>query len=204
MGKEMPDTTPIDWTKPTADILADLLVPVWVPTNAEVTIGMIRDSIGLTPQEYGLVRSTLEGAIATLRADADPAKRMQGIDLHDALSAMLSRGISLSSPDRQATIDLLAAFGQWPDAVRDAVKAVGGVWVGRWSLEGFDAEPMLVDVETRKQSVMLAIAAQERYRELIATRNRWDSVASAVRSLIESGSVGRDDVVVKVGELWQL
>jgi hypothetical protein len=75
---------------------------------------------------------------------------MQGIDLHDALSAMLSRGISLSSPDRQATIDLLAAFGQWPDSVRDAVKAVGGVWAGRWSLEGFDAEPTLTQVKARK------------------------------------------------------
>jgi|GEM_PF-2567234 len=150
----MSEQTPIDWTKPAAEILADLLTPVWVPTNAEVTIGMIRDAIGLTPQEYGLVRSTLEGAIATLKADDDPVKRMQGIDLHDALSAMLSRGISLSSPDRQATIDLLAAFGQWPDSVRDAVKAVGGVWVGRWSLEGFDAEPTLADVETAQASAI--------------------------------------------------
>jgi hypothetical protein len=171
---------PIDWTKPAAEVLADLLVPVWVPTNAEVTIGMIRDSIGLTPQEYGLVRSTLEGAIATLRADADPAKRMQGIDLHDALSAMLSRGISLSSPDRQATIDLLAAFGQWPDSVRDAVKAVGGVWVGRWSLEGFETVPTVDQVTARKS--------------LEATKVKWSAVQGLVEDRLHTGTITQQQI----------
>jgi hypothetical protein len=58
--------------------------------------------------------------------------------------------MSLSGADRQAMIDELAVGGSWPDAVRDGVKALGGVWVGRWSLEGFDAEPTLGQVEARK------------------------------------------------------
>jgi hypothetical protein len=124
-----------------------LLESVWVPTNALVTIGTIRDEIGFTPEQYGLVRGTLETAIATLKADADPIKKMQGIDLQDALAAMLSRGISLSSENRQATIDLLAAFGQWPDAVRDAVKALGGTNQPRWQTLGFEAEPTLESIQ---------------------------------------------------------
>ena len=121
-----------------------LLAEVWQPTNAEVTIGMIRDEIGLTQAQYALVRGTLETAIETLKADADPIKRTQGLDLKDALAAMLSKGgISLSTQNRQETIDLLAAFGQWPDAVRDAVKAMGGVWRARWQVEGYQAAPTL-------------------------------------------------------------
>jgi hypothetical protein len=151
-----------------------LLESVWVPTNALVTIGMIRDEIGFTPEQYGLVRGTLETAIATLKADADPLKRMQGIDLQDALAAMLSRGISLSSENRQATIDLLAAFGQWPDAVRDAVKALGGVWQARWQTEGLQAEPTLqqITTELRKQELEdSAIDRLQAFRELLSA---WD------------------------------
>ena len=124
-----------------------LLEVEFVPTDALVTIGMIRDEIGLTVEQYALVRGTLESAIATLKADADPTKRMQGIDLQDALSAMLSRGISLSNASRQGTIDLLAEFGEWPDAIRDKIKELGGKNQPRWKREGYEAEPTIADIE---------------------------------------------------------
>jgi hypothetical protein len=53
-------------------------------------------------------------------------------------------------------IDELAVGGSWPDAVRDGVKALGGVWVGRWSLEGFDAEQTLSQVEAAKAAAINA------------------------------------------------
>ncbi len=182
----MSNTDFIDWTKPADEILADLLVEVWVPTNAEVTIGMIRDTLGFTPEQYGLVRGTLEQAINTLIADADPVNRMKGIDLKDARDAMLSRGISLSDANRQATIDELASFGSWPDAVRDAVKALGGQSVSRWSLEGFETEPARVQVESRKS--------------LEATRITWSGVRGVVDDRLHVGTITTWAEVVAIVE----
>lgn len=149
-----------------------LLAEVWEPTNAEVTIGMIRDEIGLTQEQYALVRGTLETAIETLKADADPVKRSQGLDLQDALTAMLSRGISLSSENRQATIDLLAALGSWPDPVRDAVKSLGGVYRVRWQVEGYQAAPTL-SVLTKQQIIE-------------NTRSRINAKATAVNAWLDA------------------
>jgi hypothetical protein len=64
--------------------------------------------------------------------------------------------MSLSGADRQAMIDELAVAGEWPDSVRDAVKALGGVWVGRWSLEGFDAEPTLAEATAAQAAAINA------------------------------------------------
>jgi hypothetical protein len=132
----MSDTTPIDWTPPAADILAELLTDVWQPTNAAITVAEIVTAVGTDAARL---------VIGTLQAGA-------GLDplLSSSYQAISTVGMSLSGADRQAMIDELAVGGSWPDAVRDGVKALGGVWVGRWSLEGFDAEPTLSQVEDRK------------------------------------------------------
>jgi hypothetical protein len=143
-----------------------LLESVWIPTNALITIGTIRDSAGLSPQEYGLVRTTLDTVIATLKASQDPAEKLKGLDLQDALSAMLAGGISLSGLDRQAVLDQLAVFGQWPDAVRDAVKSLGGVNRPRWQSEGYESEPTL-------EQITIEIAKQD-------WRERFDSILNQI------------------------
>jgi len=128
--------TPIDWTLPAAEILAELLTDVWQPTNAAITVAEIVTAVGTDAARL---------VIGTLQAGA-------GLDplLASSYQAISTVGMSLSGADRQAMIDDLAVGGSWPDAVRDSVKALGGVWVGRWSLEGFDAEPTLSQVEARK------------------------------------------------------
>jgi hypothetical protein len=128
--------TPIDWTLPAADILAELLTDVWQPTNAAITVAEIVTAVGTDAAR--LVVGTLQAG-----AGLDPL-------LASSYQAISTVGMSLSGADRQAMIDELAVGGSWPDAVRDGVKALGGVWVGRWSLEGFDAEPTLSEVEARK------------------------------------------------------
>jgi hypothetical protein len=75
-------------------------------------------------------------------------------------------------------IDELAVGGSWPDAVRDAVKALGGVWVKRWSLEGFDAEPTLAEVTAAKAAAMLA-ADRLAAKESIETRAGAAAFAAA-------------------------
>jgi hypothetical protein len=138
----MSDITPIDWTLPAADILAELLTDVWQPTDAAITVAEIVTAVGTDAAR--LVVGTLQAG-----AGLDPL-------LASSYQAVSTVGMSLSGADRQAMIDELAVGGSWPDAVRDAVKALGGVWVKRWSLEGFDTEPTLVEVEAAQAAAILA------------------------------------------------
>jgi hypothetical protein len=63
------------------------------------------------------------------------------------LIAMSSVGLSLSTSERQGVIDMLAASGDWPNEVRDAVKALGGTYKPRWQSEGYAVEPTLESVQ---------------------------------------------------------
>lgn len=120
-----------------------LLEPVFVPTNVLVTIGEIKAA--LPAEAYGLVLATFAGAkVPASAAIADVAK---AAEMESSFIAMSGDGLGLSTPDRQAVIDELALSGGWPDAVRDAVKALGGVDQPRWQVEGYQAEPTLADIE---------------------------------------------------------
>ena len=125
--------TPIDWTLPAADILAELLTDVWQPTNAAITVSEIVTAVGTDAAR--LVVGTLQTG-----AGLDPL-------LSSSYQAISTVGMSLSGNDRQSMIDELAVAGQWPDAVRDGVKALGGVWVANWMLRGFASEPDLSFIE---------------------------------------------------------
>lgn len=172
----MPDAmTPIDWTLPAADILAELLADVWQPTDAAITGSEIVAAVGMDAAR--LVAGTLKAG-----ADLDPLLALS----YQAISTV---GMSLSGDDRQAMIDQLAVSGQWPDPVRDAVKALGGVWVGRWSLEGFDAEPTLSQVEARKS----------RENAIASTADRINAASEARRAAIDDpAKTGAEIVAVTV------
>lgn len=169
----MPEQLPsIDWTRPADEILSDLLVDIWVPTNAAITVAEIVDAVG---------KDAARLVIGTLQAGAsqDPL-------LASSSNAISTVGMSLSSIDRQEMIDQLAAGGSWPNEVRDAVKALGGVWVGRWSTEGFDAEPTLGDVEGRQS--------------LLATRTKWSAVSGVVEDRLHTGEITTWAEVVAIVE----
>ncbi len=176
---------PIDWTKPANEILADLLAEVWVPNNQGVTIAITESALASMPGAADLVLATFtaaqQPAAATVEAIAK-AGRMQS-----AFIAMSSeKGLLLSTSERQEMIDLLAAGGSWPDAVRDAVKALGGVWVGRWSLEGFDAVPTVDQVTARKS--------------LEATKVKWSAVHGVVEDRLHTGTITTWQEVVAIVE----
>jgi hypothetical protein len=109
--------------------LAYLLESVWVPTNKQVLFADITGAVGL--EATALVVGTMKAASA-----ANPL-------MDTIIIAMSTVGLSLSSPERQGVIDSLAIAGEWPDAVRDAVKALGGVWRTRWQSEGYENKPTL-------------------------------------------------------------
>jgi hypothetical protein len=146
-----------------------LLADVWVPTNAVVTLAVIRDA--LPQQAYGLVLVTLANA---KKPQADtPEAIAAATEMEGVFIALNGAGISLSSPDRQAVIDQLATAGQWPDAVRDAVKALGGVIRKRWQVEGYEAEPTLQSIQAEIDAE-IAEPDETRYEVLLSANRASD------------------------------
>lgn len=131
--------------------LDHLLADVWQPTNRLVTISDLE--LALDDFGFALVRLTLDAStqpnIQAGMSDMEViVARATAKKMEDAVEAMRSGGgLSLSTPERQAVIDMLATAGQWPDAVRDAVKALGGVYVKEWQRQGMAFEPTLESVQ---------------------------------------------------------
>lgn len=175
----MPDAmNPIDWTLPADEILAELLTDVWVPTDAAITGSEIVAAVGMDAAR--LVAATLKAG-----ADLDPLLALS----YQAISTV---GMSLSGDDRQAMIDELAVAGEWPDAVRDGVKALGGVWLANWMLRGFASEPDLSFVEFL-QSRELAIES---------TAKRINAASEARRAAIDDPKKTGAEIVAATVEAF--
>jgi hypothetical protein len=136
--------------------LAYLLESVWVPTNATITVAEIVNAVG-SLDAARLVVGTIQAA-----SSQDPLVASS----HNALSTV---GMSLSGQDRQGLIDQLAIAGEWSDAVRDAVKALGGVWRARWQLEGLESEPTLDSVTKQ----LLIESARTQVNSRTTAINAW-------------------------------
>jgi hypothetical protein len=145
--------------------LAYLLESVWVPTNATVTVAEIVSAVGLDAGR--LVVGTIQAGAAQ-----DPI-------LASSYQALSTVGMSLSGVDRQGLIDQLAIAGQWPDAVRDAVKALGGVSRPRWQIEGYAAEPTLESVSLELQKQQLSDAAADAYQAFREALSAWNGSGDA-------------------------
>jgi hypothetical protein len=146
--------------------LAYLLESVWVPTNATITVAAIVEAVG-SLDAGRLVVGTIQA-----RAAQDPI-------LASSYQALSTVGMSLSGADRQGLIDQLAIAGQWPDAVRDAVKALGGVWRARWQIEGYASEPTLESVSLELQKQQLSDAAADAYQAFREALSAWDGSGDA-------------------------
>ena len=123
--------------------LDHLLAPAGIPTGISVTLAHVQEAIG--DDAYTLVRLTLEAA--TVPQDETIAAKRAATDMADAIAAMRVSGLLLSPPERQDMIDQLAVAGEWPDSVRDAVKALGIDNRPRWIVEGRAEEPTLESVQ---------------------------------------------------------
>jgi hypothetical protein len=121
--------------------LAELLETQWAPTNKAVLFADITAVVGL--EATALVVGTIKAASA------------QNPLMDTIIIAMSTVGLSLSTAERQGVIDMLAHAGQWPDAARDAVKALGGTWQPRWQLAGYESEPTLATVQAEIDAARL-------------------------------------------------
>jgi hypothetical protein len=141
--------------------LAYLLESVWVPTNRQVLFADITATVGL--EATALVVGTMKAASA-----ANPL-------MDTIIIAMSTVGLSLSSPERQGVIDSLAIAGEWPDAVRDAVKALGGINRPRWQSEGYSSEPTL-------EQITIELAKQD-------WRERFDAILNQIGTVEQADGV---------------
>ena len=149
-----------------------LLESVFVPTNKQIIVADLVDAVGDNGSR--LVLGTIQSAAAQ-----DPL-------LAAAYQALATVGISLSPPERQAMVDQLATVGDWPDTVRDAVKALGGVNRKRWQINGLQSEPTLESLEAEK----IKLETMQVYRDL---HSKWlvsvlegDLTISALADAVES------------------
>ena len=111
-----------------------LLEPVTTNTNRQIIVADIINAIGA--EAGGLVLGTLQAASAS-----NPI-------LAAAYQALVTVGISLSDDLRQGMIDQLVVEGEWPNSVRDAVKALGRVTQPRWRAEGYQSQPTLSQIQS--------------------------------------------------------
>ena len=142
-----------------------LLETVQTPTNAMVTFSTITDALGgdlAATQATALVVGTMKAGAAT-----NPL-------LDTVVIAMSNNGISLSSPVRQTILDQLAVAGEWPDAMRGAIKALGVLVRPRWQIEGYVTEPTLADMETEVTKATLRQTATDRWNAFIDAMDAWD------------------------------
>lgn len=116
-----------------AERLAYLLESVTTPTNRQIIVADIINAVGV--EAGGLVLGTLQAASAS-----NPI-------LSAAYQALVTVGISLSDDLRQGMIDQLAVAGNWPNSVRDAVKALGRVTQPRWQIENYQSQPTLEQIQ---------------------------------------------------------
>lgn len=142
-----------------------LLGTEFVPSNRQVLFADVTAVVGL--EATALVVGTMKAASAT-----NPL-------MDTIIIAMSTNGLSLSSPERRAVIDQLAAAGSWPDSLRDAVKALGGVDRPRWQIEGYESEPTLDSVTLELTKQQLADAAADAYQAFREALASWDGTGDA-------------------------
>lgn len=133
-----------------------LLGTEFVPTNKQVVFADVTAVVGL--EATALVVGTMKAASAT-----NPL-------MDTIIIAMSTNGLSLSSTERRAVIDQLATAGKWPDEVREAIKALGGIEQPRWQIEGYTQEPTLESIQAELDAP--SQVADETRHEVLMSVNR--------------------------------
>ena len=194
--------------------LAYLLTDVWQPSNRGV---ILRDIYAAAGEHDSLIAETLyrvknpvlvavpnedqgQEAIDAANAHNNQAMVLAEKVSQSCIAMSTKNGLILSDAKSQMLIDILADLGQWPDEVRDAVKALGGVWRKQWQLEGMETEPTLESVEQMIAAEELA-EDQKQARETIAEAVRQaDAVRFAAEQEGKSGAECIADWLAKITE----
>jgi hypothetical protein len=162
--------------------LAYLLEPVFVPTNAGV---VLRDIYNAAGEYESLVAITIyqvrHPVLAEIAEEQDRFSAMALAEqLNQACMAMSNpTGLLLSDAKSQSLVDILSLLGSWPDSVRDAVKALGGVDRFRWQSEGYEVTPTLESVTLAMTKETLEDAAKDALQAYREALSAWDGTGDA-------------------------
>ena len=132
--------TPIDWTKPAAEILAELLAIV----ERRLPLGEAWATGARGLRDFGAGAAGWGGMLA----------RLKQIGFGDVADQMVS-GLDFGDPQVQGMITQLGTIQ--PDTFTakrvEVLKSWGVDRRTRWTLEGFASQPTLAEVEQRKVEV---------------------------------------------------
>lgn len=178
-----------DWqTLSDAEILAHLQETEWVPRGRGATLTEVQAAAGEHAMLVDLTLHRIKNPVITEEMTPEQVAELQVMAerMQQACSTMVQpTGLDLSPPARQAMVDMLAAAGQWPDSVRDAVKALGGVYRPRWQAYGYESEPTLLSVQAEIDAENLATLRNNLQARFDAIKNQVGTIeqADAVVSL---------------------
>lgn len=191
----------LDWSKPASELLAELQGFVETSNENPVTMALLREE-HLSEELYAEFRLSFIRAKA-LSASENLQEQILAEEIADTQAALAGSGFLLHTDKRQALLEQMAPALGWSDSLLEALKRVGRPLVPCWRLAGFAEEPSQEVLETRQTQELLAVAAANRYREIVAMRHKWDQTSRDIRAAIDAGQLGSDQVPSKVNELWQ-
>lgn len=152
-----------------------LLETVATPTNVGVNFSQIGDTINGLPGGPAAPETWLDKVVGTIQQAAN-----QLPSLGPAYAALSSEtGLLLSNPQRQSQIDVLAVIGEWPDAVRDAIKSLGVTTRFRWQIAGHATEPTLAQVTVEIEAEQDATRKQNWKQRFEAALNKIGTIEQA-------------------------
>jgi len=126
---------------------------------------------------YRLVAGTLDAAAAQ-----DPLVK-------DADSWLNSDGLDFSLPSTQRMIEQLAVLGQWPNEVRDVIKAMGGTNRFNWQKEDYESEPTLEQIEAELNQAALNTFSESLIQRVSAAINLATVANGASQASIKAAAV---------------
>lgn len=139
-----------------------------VEISRDTSLKSVRDiQAALEPSlnDFRLVWGTFEAAV-----QSDPAMRAY-------MTTISSVGVNMTNATLRGIIATLAAAGEWPDAVRDAILALGIVSGPRWQQAGLGAEPTEAEVTAARTLNTVETQAVAWFNEVVselgASVNSW-------------------------------
>jgi len=180
---------PIDWTKPAADILQELLAIV--ERRLPLAEAWATGARGL--RDFGAGGAGWGGMLAKLKQ----------IGFGDVADQMVS-GLDFGDPQVQGMIMQLGTIEPdtfTPERV-EILKSWGVDRRPRWQIMGLSQEPTIESVQEDRSRHRLEAEAIRRLAEISITRNRFDAASALVRQKIESGQVSKSDVIEAFSLEW--
>ncbi len=178
-----------DWTKTDDEIMEWLNEPIRVKTGLKIRFNDIEEQFPDTSYRSLVISSVAEAA------KVDPEAQVVFI-------AASSEGADLSDKSAQAKTRSIAEKAEWPEELTSWVLTRCVHEGPRWTHLGISS-PTLEDIADARRINTTLVEAANKFREIVALRQKWDNLHASIRSMIDAGTLSSDQVPSKVSEVWQ-